>query len=102
MSIILSNSLEKESKILSNSGKSKILSNSSEKGALILSNDSSYPELKYTILTNSNKSLVIANKLKVSENILKANRLDYLISKAKMETNLEYIPLEALNNMIAA
>jgi len=54
-----------------------------------------------SILTNTQKTLVIANKLKVSENILKSNRLDYLISKAKME-NLESIPLEALSNMLAA
>jgi Leucine-rich repeat (LRR) protein len=46
--------------------------------------------------------LVLIDKLKVSENILKANRLDYLISKAKMETNLESIPPEALSNILAA
>ena len=49
------------------------------------------------ILTNSNKFLVIANKLKVSENILKANKLDYLIVKAEMQK----IPdAETFKNMI--
>jgi Leucine-rich repeat (LRR) protein len=48
------------------------------------------------ILTNYQKSLVINNKLKVSNNILKANRLDYLLSKAEMET----LDVDTLKNMI--
>ena len=56
----------------------------------ILSNDKEskipYPELKSTesILTNSQKSVVINNKLRVSDFTLKNNKMEYLILKAKM------------------
>ena len=36
------------------------------------------------ILTNTQKTFILTNKLKVSNTILKANKMDYLVSKSKM------------------
>lgn len=63
--------IEKKYTILTNNGNSK--SSHFER------------ELTSLILSNTQKSLVIANKLKVSKNILETNKLDYLNFKAKMD-----------------
>jgi serine/threonine protein kinase len=49
---------------------------------IILSEDK---DLTSPILLNKQKSLVITNKLKVSKNTLKLNKLDYIILKANMQ-----------------